>query len=112
MKNEDFFWITQAIAINREVGGNLADVLDGVGVTIRQRSQLRRQVKSLSAEGQLSAIILGALPFVMFLILFTVNRPYVMTLFTTSPGLVMVAAGVVLLIVGLLWLRKTVQIKF
>lgn len=68
MKNDDFAWIVQAIAINREVGGNLADVLEGVGATIRERTQLKRQVDALSAEGRLSAIVLGALPFVMFVV--------------------------------------------
>lgn len=112
VRSEDFFWVTQAIAINREVGGNLADVLDGVGHTIRQRSQLKRQVRSLSAEGRLSAIILGVLPFFMLGLLLIINRPYVMLLFSNLLGIVMVAGGSVLLMVGIVWLNKTVQIKF
>ena len=63
MGSDDFTWVAQAIAIHREVGGNLAEVLDAVGHTIRERNQIRRQVKALSAEGKLSAIVLGALPF-------------------------------------------------
>ena len=51
MGSQDFVWVTQAVAINREVGGNLAEVLDGVGHTIRERNQIRRQVKALAAEG-------------------------------------------------------------
>ena len=58
MDSEDFAWVAQAIAINRQVGGNLAEVLDTVGGTIRERGQIRRQVKALSAEGKLSAIVL------------------------------------------------------
>ena len=112
VKNEDFFWITQAIAINREVGGNLADVLDGVGHTIRQRSQLRGQVKSLSAEGRLSAIILGALPFVLLFLISMGNREYISLLYTHPVGIMMSGMGVILLVIGLIWLRKTVQIKF
>lgn len=112
VNSEDFFWVTQAIAINREVGGNLADVLDGVGHTIRQRGQLKRQVKSLSAEGRLSAIILGILPFFMFTLLLLINRPYVMLLFSTGAGIVMVIGGSLLLLVGLFWLHKTVQLRF
>jgi tight adherence protein B len=54
--------VTRAIQINREVGGNLAEVLDGVGHTIRERNQTRRQVKTLAAEGKLSAYVLIALP--------------------------------------------------
>lgn len=112
VKNEDFYWVTQAIAINREVGGNLADVLDGVGQTIRQRSQLRRQVKALSAEGKLSAIILALLPFVLLLLISLSNPSYIGLLFTTGIGILMLIVAAVLLIVGILWLRKTVQIKF
>ena len=63
MGSDDFAWVAQAIAIHREVGGNLAEVLDGVGHTIRERNQIRRQVKALAAEGKLSAIVLMALPF-------------------------------------------------
>ena len=69
MQSDDFEWVAQAIAINQETGGNLAEVLDQVGKTIRERNQIRRQVKALSAEGRLSAIILVALPIVVFLFL-------------------------------------------
>ena len=55
MGSDDFTWVAQAIAIHREVGGNLAEVLDAVGHTIRERNAIRRQVKALAAEGKLSA---------------------------------------------------------
>lgn len=112
MKSDDFSWIGQAVAINREVGGNLADVLENVSHTIRQRAQLRRQVASLSAEGRLSAIVLIALPFVMIAMLSVVNPTYIGTLFVHPLGWVMLGAAVILLIAGSLWLRKTVQIRF
>lgn len=112
MNSEDFAWIGQAVAINREVGGNLADVLDNVAHTIRQRAQLRRQVASLAAEGKLSAIILVALPFVMIAVLSLVNPTYIGTLLTSPIGWLMIATGAALLVVGSLWLRKTVEIKF
>ena len=63
MDSKDITWVAQAIAINRQIGGNLAEVLDKVGGTIRERGQISRQVKALSAEGKLSAIVLMALPF-------------------------------------------------
>lgn len=65
MRSDDFAWDSHTIAINRELGGNLAEVLDGVSHTIRERAQIRRQIKSLAAEGRLSAYILMALPFVL-----------------------------------------------
>ena len=112
MNSDDFAWVTQAIAINREVGGNLAEVLDGVGHTIRERNQIRRQVKALSAEGKLSAIVLMLLPFGIagFLML---SNPGYMAKFTQSlMGYTMIVVSVILLAVGGLWLRKVVKVKF
>jgi tight adherence protein B len=112
MRNPDFFWVTQAIGINREVGGNLADVLDNVGKTIRQRSQMKRQVDALAADGRLSAIILMLLPFVVALFLFFLNPTYIMKLFTNTLGWVMLGAGVVMLTIGGLWLTKVINLKY
>ena len=62
MDCDDLAWTAQAVAIHREVGGNLGEVLDHVGDTIRERNQIRRQVRTLSAEGRISANVLIALP--------------------------------------------------
>jgi tight adherence protein B len=112
MGSEDFAWVTQAVAINREVGGNLAEVLDGVGHTIRERNQIRRQVKALAAEGKLSAIILMVLPFGITGFLMVSNPGYIGK-FTESPiGYALIIVSLVLLVAGGFWLRKTVRIKF
>lgn len=112
MGSEDFFWVTEAIAINREVGGNLAEVLDGVGHTIRERNQIRGQVKALSAEGKLSAYVLMALPFGISGFL-SVSNPVYMAKFTQSfVGYGLIGLCVVMLTVGALWLRKVVSFKF
>jgi tight adherence protein B len=112
MQSEDFTWVTQAIAINREAGGNLAEVLDGVANTIRERNQIRRQVKALSAEGKLSAYVLIALPFGIAGFLMFSNPEY-MGKFTQSLfGYGLIGASVVLLVIGGLWLRKVVSFKF
>ena len=112
MQSEDFNWVTQAIAINREVGGNLAEVLDGVGHTIRERAQIRRQVKALSAEGKLSALVLMALPFGIVGFLSLVNPGYLAKFTESIVGYGLIGIAVLLLIVGGLWLAKVVQIKF
>lgn len=112
MGSQDFVWVTQAIAINREVGGNLAEVLDGVSGTIRERNQIRRQVKALAAEGKLSAYVLMALPFGIGGFLFMSNPDYILTLTESALGYGMLAAGVVLLVIGGIWLSKVVSIKF
>jgi tight adherence protein B len=99
-----------AIRIQREVGGNLAEVLNSVAATMRERERLRRQVQVLSAEGRLSAVILGLLP-VLFILYLVFARPaYLSVLVTTPLGLIMSVVGVVLLIAGAFWLRKVVKV--
>jgi tight adherence protein B len=112
MRSEDFVWVTQAIAINREVGGNLAEVLDGVGDTIRERNQIRRQVKALSAEGRLSALVLMVLPLGVAGFLSISNPAYLLKLTHSLVGYGLLGGGVVLMTVGGLWLRKVVSFKF
>jgi tight adherence protein B len=112
MGSDDFLWIAQAIAIHREVGGNLAEVLDTVGHTIRERNAIRRQVKALSAEGKLSAIVLMALPFGIIGFLTMTNPGYLAKFTQSLMGYVMLTVAAGMMLVGGLWLRKTVRIKF
>lgn len=111
-QSEDFAWISQAIEIHREVGGDLAEVLDHVGETIRDRNQVRRQVRALSAEGRMSAIVLLALPVVMFFALMLINPTYAKTFTTTLPGYLMIAASIVMLGLGSLWLSRLIKPKY
>jgi len=110
--SEDYYWVVQAIEISREVGGNLAEVLDNVSGTIRQRNTLRRQVQALSAEGRMSAIILFALPFVMLAWMRFSNPDYVNLLFDRTGGQISLVVAVGLMAIGAFWMRKIVQIKF
>jgi tight adherence protein B len=110
--NEDFSWISQAIEIHREVGGDLAEVLDHVGETIRDRNQIRRQVRALSAEGKMSAYVLLALPVVMFVALIFINPTYAHTFTSTGPGYLMLAAAAVMLGLGAFWLSRLIRPKY
>jgi tight adherence protein B len=112
MGSDDFVWVAQAIAIHREVGGNLAEVLDAVGHTIRERDAIRRQVKALSAEGKLSAIVLMALPFGVTGFISLTNPAYLARFTESFVGYAMLAGAAFMLLVGGLWLKKTVAIKF
>jgi tight adherence protein B len=112
MASDDFRWVAQAIGIHREVGGNLAEVLDTVGHTIRERNAIRRQVKALSAEGKLSAVVLMSLPFGIVGFLSVTNPAYLAAFTESLIGWCMTAAVVVLLVIGGLWLKKTVAIRF
>ena len=110
--SEDFYWIAQAIEIHREVGGDLAEVLDHVGETIRDRNQVRGQVRALSAEGRVSAIVLMALPILMFIGLVLFNPLYARVFTTTVIGFAMLATAAVLLAVGGLWLSRIIKPKY
>jgi tight adherence protein B len=112
MGSDDFTWVAQAIAIHREVGGNLAEVLDAVGNTIRERNAIRRQVKALSAEGKLSAIVLMSLPFGITGFLSVSNPDYLAKFTESLIGYGLIGVAVVMLLIGGWWLKKTVEITF
>lgn len=112
MDSDDFRWISQAIAIHRQVGGNLAEVMDTVGETIRERNQIRRQVAALSAEGKLSAYVLIALPFFVVLAMSFLNPDYLGALTESGIGYAMILLAAVLLVIGSVWLSKIVKVKF
>lgn len=112
MRNEDFVWIAQAIQINREVGGNLAEVLDQVGETIRERSEIKGHIKSLAAEGKFSAYILMAMPIGIVVLLMLVNPGYMDKMFSHPLGWGMIALSGILMTVGGLWMRKIIDLKF
>ena len=110
--SEDFRWVVQAIQIQREVGGDLAEILDTVAGTVRDRNRIRLQVSALSAEGRMSAWVLMILPFGLGAIMSVTNRSYMSPLVGTGTGLRLLAAGAVLLTVGGLWLRRIVKPTF
>ncbi|MCD5341626.1 type II secretion system F family protein [Arthrobacter sp. AK04] len=110
--SEDFAWISQAIEIHREVGGDLAEVLDHVNETIRDRNQIRRQVKALSAEGRMSAGVLMGLPVVVFLALIVINDQYATTFTSTVPGFLMLGTAAVMLTAGGFWLSRLIKPKY
>ena len=112
VQNEDFAWVVDAMRINRTVGGDLAQILDQVGETIRARNRLKRQVAALTAEGRISAMVLGFLPIGMGLILFSSNPDYMKPLFSRTIGWIMLGVAVTLLIAGALWLKKLIDVEY
>ncbi len=109
--SKDFAWVAMAVRIQRNVGGNLAELLTTVAATLRERERLRRHVRVLSAEGRLSAIILGALPILFAFYLFVVRREYLMKLFTDPLGVAMVIAGSVIFVVSILVMVRLVKVE-
>ncbi|MDQ4501874.1 type II secretion system F family protein [Sinomonas sp. ASV322] len=112
MKSQDFLWVAEAIETQREVGGNLAELLDNVNETILDRAKLFRQVKALSAEGRVSALVLVSLPIFMLIMISLINASYAAVFFTTLPGWGMLAASALMLTVGSVWLMRLIKPKY
>lgn len=112
MDCDDLAWTAQAVAIHREVGGNLGEVLDHVGETIRERNQIRRQIRTLSAEGRISANVLIALPLGISALLAVISPTYIALFVTTPVGMVLIGISLVLFVLGVLWLRQITKFRF
>jgi tight adherence protein B len=110
-QSEDFDWVVMAINIQRQVGGNLAELLNTVAGTMREREYIRRQVAALAAEGKLSAYVLGGLPPAFLLYLVLANPDYVNVLFTRPLGILMLVGGAVILSVGVFWMSRIVKVE-
>jgi tight adherence protein B len=100
-----------AIKLQREVGGSLSEVLQTTADTMREREQLRRNIRALSAEGRLSATILVAMPLLIGLWMVLFRTDYVRPLWTHPLGLVFLGVAVVLMVVGITWLRAVVKVE-
>jgi tight adherence protein B len=111
MSSPDFEWAVMAIRIQREVGGNLAELLLTVSETMVQRDRLRRDVASLTAEGKISAIILGLLPVGLGLFMWGANPAYMAPLGTTGLGQIMLGLSFVSVLIGFVWMKKTITIE-
>lgn len=108
MESKDLDWVVSAIDINRETGGNLSEILSTVSGTIRERGTMARHVRTLTAEGRMSARILTGLPFAMALWQWRVNPDH-FALLTHGAGLVALVFAGVLMLVGSAWVRKVVN---
>jgi tight adherence protein B len=112
INSEYFQWVVTAINVQREVGGNLAEILDTVADTIRERDRILNRIKALTSEGKLSAIILIILPILVGMMMFFINRGYISLLITTKLGIAMLITAVLLLLVGIVWIIRIINIKY
>lgn len=110
-ESKDFEWVVMAIKIQRQVGGNLAELLDTVAATMREREYVRRQVSALAAEGKLSAWVLGGLPPLFMLYLLLTNRDYVIVMFQEPLGWAMLAVAGTILAIGVFWMSRLVKVE-
>ena len=109
--NLDLKFFATAVILQRQTGGDLAEILDKIGELIRDRFRIWGQIQSLTGEGRLSGVILLAMPFVLFITVYQLNPDYVKVLFTDPMGKKMLAIAVIMQILGALVIKKIVNIK-
>lgn len=111
MPNMDLKFFVTAVAIQRQAGGDMAEILDKISYIIRERFKIMGQVQALTGEGRISGVVLMGLPIALFFAVYYLNPDYVMLLFTDALGKKMIAAAAVLQIVGAVAIKKIVAIK-
>ena len=111
MKSEDFQHVAIVAALQRETGGNTAEVIELVAETVRERMEIRRMVRGLTAQGRLSGGILSMLPVGMLMFISIINPTYVHPLFHSTVGLIALGAALSLVLAGGLVIKKIIEIK-
>jgi tight adherence protein B len=111
MPNLDLKFFVTAVAIQRQSGGDLAEILDKIGYIIRERFKIMGQVQALTGEGRLSGVVLMALPILLFFTVYYMNPEYVMLLFTDDFGRQMIAGAAILQVLGAVSIKKIITIK-
>jgi tight adherence protein B len=111
MPNLDLKFFVTAVAIQKQAGGDMAEILDKIGYIIRERFKIMGQVQALTGEGRISGVVLMALPIALFFAVYYLNPEYIMLLFTEELGRKMIAVAVVLQILGAITIKKIVNIK-
>jgi len=112
VKSDDLDMIVTAMLIQRQVGGNLAQILDNISRTIRERTRIKGQIKTLTAQGRLSGIIIGLLPVGLIFLLLIINPGYMNTMLESPLGFYLLGAGAISELIGLLIINKIVNIDF
>lgn len=108
--SDDLDLVVTAVLIQRQVGGNLAEVLENIAGTIRSRIKIKGEIKTLTAQGRISGVIIGLLPVALGLVIYALNPGYMQILFTHPLGRALVAGAVVSQLIGVLLIRRIVNI--
>ncbi|MFN9912215.1 MAG: type II secretion system F family protein, partial [Pirellulaceae bacterium] len=109
--NMDLKFLATAIILQRQTGGDLAEILEKIGRLIRERFKLAGQIQALTGEGRLSGIVLFALPPFLFVVMYFLNRDYILSLFKDDMGRWMLGIAIVMQLIGAFVIRKIVDIK-
>lgn len=108
--SEDLNLLVNAILIQKDIGGNLAEILDNITETIRERQKIKNELKTLTAQGKLTGAIISLLPFFLGLVIYVFNKEYIMLLFTTKIGLGMIIFSVVFELIGIFMIMKIINV--
>jgi len=109
--SRDLDLVVTAVLIQRQIGGNLSEILDNISTTIRQRVKLKGEIKTLTAQGRMSGWIIALLPVALGMILYAMNKEYIQLLFTNSLGQMMLLLAVVMELIGVIIIRGIVNIE-
>lgn len=112
VKSSDLMLVVSAVLIQRTTGGNLSEILTTISQTIKDRIQIKGEISSITAQGRMSGMIIGALPICIAAVLMVVNPDYMSTFFTTTAGKIMLAVSAVMEIIGFFAIRKVVTIEY
>jgi len=110
--SEDLQLIITAVLIQRQVGGNLAIILDNISETIRDRIRIQGEIKTLTAQGKISGLVIGCLPFIIVVILMLMNPKFLEPLFQSSMGIMLIIWGLVSEVIGIILIRKITAIDY
>jgi len=110
MESEDLRLIVNAILIQKDIGGNLSEILDNISDTIRERQKIQSELKTLTAQGRLSAIIVMLIPFFIGITIYFLNKEYIMLLFATPIGIGMIVTAIFNQLIGLIIIKKIIKI--
>jgi tight adherence protein B len=111
LNSKDMELVLTAINIQRSVGGNLAEILDKVAFTMRERERIRGDIKTLTAQQKMTGVIIGGLPFFMFALFMVINPDYMSLLFTTFAGRLIILGGLVLEVMGYFSIKRIMAIE-
>ncbi|UWG98026.1 type II secretion system F family protein [Dehalobacter sp. DCM] len=112
LNSKNFMIIVSAISIQRQIGGNLSEVLTNLSTTIKERFRIKSEIKVMTATGRTSGLIVGFLPIAMLLMFMLINPSFVHAFFDSTAGIILISVAALLETIGFLFIRKIVNIKY
>ncbi len=109
--SQDLDLLVTAVSVQHEVGGNLAEILDTISSTIRERVRIQGEIKTLTAQGEFTGYLLSALPFILTVVISLMSREYMEPMFTTPCGWIMFGVAFIIIVLGFIIIRKIIRIE-